>query len=624
MTASQNTQGIDHKFKIGLFGANCSGGLAATTVAERWHPTWRKTRDLAQMADRAGLDFMLPLGRWAGYGGLTDHNGHSFETMIWAAGILAVTERIKAFSTLHVAFVNPVYAAKQMVTADHIGDGRFGLNIVCGWNEEEFAMLGIELGDHHRRYDQGQEWLDVVKKVWTEEERFDFDGEFFQLKQVRAQPKPLSEPWPLIINAGQSGAGLAFAVRNGDYLFRAIQLLETAAAEIAQVKADSRAIGRDVGVFTNCYCVCRPTSREADEFHHYYAVENSDDDAVERMYAGRGIRDHPDLSDQVKAAIRLRMAAGNSAYPLIGDADQIAAQISALGERGFSGAAIGLVNYLDELPYFRDHVLPRLERLGLRQPGARKRSLLMTDDTATQPLGWRAKIGVITPTENTVTEPEFNALRPAGVTVHFTRMPIHFHPETDNYRSLLDDLELRLTDLKGCGVDAVAYNCTVGSMACPADLLIDHLRNVAGVPAVATASAITDALKMLGVEKIALATPYSDATNAHESAYFQTQGIEVVAMAGLNFSATGTALGRCFGAVPPADILDHARAVDHPEAQAILISCANFASASIAGALEAELGKPVITSNIVAFHAGLRAAGIEDRIEGYGQLLAAH
>lgn len=320
------------------------------------------------MADEAGIEFMIPLGRWAGYGGESDHNGNSFETLVWAAGLLAATEKIKIFSTLHVAMVNPVFAAKQMVTADHIGRGRFGLNIVCGWNQEEFAMLGINLDAHQERYELGEEWIKIVTNIWQEEKPFDFKGKFFHLKNVQAKPKPISQPRPIIMNAGQSGPGLNFAVRNADYLFRAIQKMSTAKTEIQEVKKLSETLNRNVDVFTNAYCVCRPTNREAEEFHHYYAVENANEEAVEKMYVGRGIKDNPDLSDAVKADIKLRMAGGNSGYPLIGDPDTVTSKIKMLSEAGFCGIAMGLVNFLDELPYFRDEVLPRLERIGLRHP----------------------------------------------------------------------------------------------------------------------------------------------------------------------------------------------------------------------------------------------------------------
>jgi alkanesulfonate monooxygenase SsuD/methylene tetrahydromethanopterin reductase-like flavin-dependent oxidoreductase (luciferase family) len=121
-----------NRFKLGLFGANCSGGLSLTKAPERWRATWQDNVTAARLADEAGLEFLLPIGRWVGYKGETDTQGTTFETQTWACGILASTKHINAFGTLHVAFVSPVFAAKQMVTADHIGGGRFGLNIVSG------------------------------------------------------------------------------------------------------------------------------------------------------------------------------------------------------------------------------------------------------------------------------------------------------------------------------------------------------------------------------------------------------------------------------------------------------------------------------------------------------------
>ena len=126
--------GSANRLKLGLFGANCSAGRAVTTVPERWSGSWPDCVRLAQMADRAGIEFMLPIGRWKGYGGDTDYQGASWETVSWACGLLAKTERLTVFGTVHAPLIPPLIAAKEFVTADHIGDGRFGLNLVCGWN----------------------------------------------------------------------------------------------------------------------------------------------------------------------------------------------------------------------------------------------------------------------------------------------------------------------------------------------------------------------------------------------------------------------------------------------------------------------------------------------------------
>src|SRR5947209_19739371 len=82
-----------NRLKIGLFGANCSSGRAVTKVPERWSGTWADNLRLAQMADEAGIDFMLPIGRWKGYGGHTGHHEATLETVTWAAGLLQASKR---------------------------------------------------------------------------------------------------------------------------------------------------------------------------------------------------------------------------------------------------------------------------------------------------------------------------------------------------------------------------------------------------------------------------------------------------------------------------------------------------------------------------------------------------
>lgn len=247
------------------------------------------------------------------------------------------------------------------------------------------------------------------------------------------------------------------------------------------------------------------------------------------------------------------------------------------------------------------------------------------------PLGWRARLGIIIPTVNTVTEPEFNlilrGLDPEGVTTHFTRMPIHFHPEADGFKSLMADLDERLDELRQCGVAVVAYNCTVGSMACPPDKLIAKLEEAGNALGVSTTGSVLAALKALNVTRIALATPYTTDVNADEKDYFAANGIDIVAMAGMEFEDgpnSDQVPGRNFAAVPPAEIIDHVRGVDCAEAEAIFISCANFGSASVIDALERELRKPVITSNVSTLWFSLRAAGINEQIDGFGKLLAEH
>ncbi len=240
--------------------------------------------------------------------------------------------------------------------------------------------------------------------------------------------------------------------------------------------------------------------------------------------------------------------------------------------------------------------------------------------TDRKPGGWRARIGVIVPPSNTVNETEFNRLKPDGVTFHFTRSPLHVDPAADDFAAMMADLDKAGAELASCKVDLIAYGCTSGSMACPADRLIARLREAAGVDAVSTAGAILAALGALGVSRIAMATPYIEATNAHEKHYLEERGITVLADSGLGLNTDLAGIQK-MSRVPPAEVFAHARAVDRPDAGGLLICCTDFNAIDVIKPLEEVLGKPVITSNSATLWACLRAAGIEDRIEGCGRLL---
>src|SRR5262249_32089680 len=153
--------------KIGLFGANCSSGRSATKVPERWSASWTDCLKLARLADAAGIDFMLPIARWKGYGGEPDFHDAAHETLPRARRPPADTERTTVCGTVQAPLFHPLIAAKEFVTADHIGEGRVGVNIVVGWNEGEFEMFGVTLREHDTRYDYAQEWIDVLKQAWT-------------------------------------------------------------------------------------------------------------------------------------------------------------------------------------------------------------------------------------------------------------------------------------------------------------------------------------------------------------------------------------------------------------------------------------------------------------------------
>ena len=113
--------------QLGLFMPNCSNMYAISTYRtgpDEW--PYESNKRIALAAEDAGFDFLFPVSRWRGFGGKTDYLGLSQETMTWAAALLAVTQTLKVYSTVHVPVFHPLVAAKMGATLDHIGQGRLG------------------------------------------------------------------------------------------------------------------------------------------------------------------------------------------------------------------------------------------------------------------------------------------------------------------------------------------------------------------------------------------------------------------------------------------------------------------------------------------------------------------
>ena len=296
--------------------------------------------------------------------------GIALSEPILQGGLLAATKRITVFGTVHAPLFNPLIAAKEFVTADHIGQGRFGLNLVVGWNEDEFEMFGVKQREHDVRYEFAQEWLDVVKQAWGNAGEFDFDGQFLKLRRVRAWPKPYGGTRPIIMNAGSSPAGQAFALRNCDAFFVATAGSRTSlaanATKVAEVKGAARALGREIDIYTVGQVICRPSEKEAQDYYRHALIDNADWGAIDGMLANRNITPQTLAPDEYAARRRYFAANAVGGYPFLGTPDHVAAELETISRAGVRGIALSFVNYLRELPYFCDEVLPRLARLGVR------------------------------------------------------------------------------------------------------------------------------------------------------------------------------------------------------------------------------------------------------------------
>ena len=224
---------------------------------------------------------------------------------------------------------------------------------------------------------------------------------------------------------------------------------------------------------------------------------------------------------------------------------------------------------------------------------------------------------MIVPVTNTVNEAEWKRMAVPGLDLAVVRMALHAHGDP----ALYHDLRKAMDELAAHQPDVIAYACTAGSMVQPLDALAGFMEQHSGIGAVATAPALVHACRAFGLKRIVLATPYHDALNEHEKHFLEDNGIAVLAMKGLGIGAGGAHEYVRIAKVPPEEVLAHCRSVWLPEADGMIVSCTDFRTLEILPRLEAELGKPVISSNLATLWMALRAAGIKTRIRGFGRLL---
>ncbi len=233
----------------------------------------------------------------------------------------------------------------------------------------------------------------------------------------------------------------------------------------------------------------------------------------------------------------------------------------------------------------------------------------------------RAKIGfVLLATEQTI-EDDVARLMPAGAGAHFTRAAIPDSITSETLQSQADKLaECASLLLPDGSLDVVCYACTSGSLVIGEDRVFHELNK--GAPKAIATSLITGVIRALhksGAKRIVVGTPYLDEVNSREKAYLEKAGFDVLDIQGLNLERDSDMVR-----VTPEFIREFAQSIDRPDADTIFISCGALRTLDVVADIERQTGKPVICSNQAMIWDTLRLAGLDDRIDGYGQLLLNH
>jgi pyrimidine oxygenase len=249
---------------IGVFIPIGNNGWLISETAPQYMPSFELNREIVQKAEGYGFDFALSMIKLRGFGGKTQFWEHNLESFTLMAGLAAVTSRIKIFATAATLTMPAPIVARMAATIDSIAPGRFGINLITGWQKAEYDQMGLWPGESHYadRYNYLAEYATVLKEL-METGRSDFKGKYLQMDDCRVSPHPKDVK---IICAGSSDEGLAFTAQYADYSFALGKGTNTPTAFApvnARLAAARAKTGRDVGSYILFMIIADDTDEKA-------------------------------------------------------------------------------------------------------------------------------------------------------------------------------------------------------------------------------------------------------------------------------------------------------------------------------------------------------------------------
>ena len=259
---------------VGVFIPIGNNGWLISTTSPQYKPSFELNKAIVQKAEAYGFEFALSMIKLRGFGGPSQFWDYNLESFTLMAGLAAVTSRIRLLASVAVLTLPPAIVARMAVTIDSISNGRFGINLVTGWQKAEYEQMGLWPGEVHfaRRYDYLAEYVQVMQELWRDG-RSDFKGTFFTMNDCRLSPQP-SVPIALM-TAGQSEKGVKFAAEYTDYTFVGSEGINTptkCAPTVARLAAEARRTGRQVGAYLLVMIIADETDASAmAKWEHYKA-----------------------------------------------------------------------------------------------------------------------------------------------------------------------------------------------------------------------------------------------------------------------------------------------------------------------------------------------------------------
>jgi pyrimidine oxygenase len=249
--------------ELGVFLPVINNGWIISTAAPQYQPSYAMNKAMTLLAEDLGFRFVLSPVKYRGFGGPTEHWDYVLESFEVMAALAEATDRIQLYGSVALPTVHPAITARRGATIDHISQGRFGINLVSGWQKDEYVQMGLWPGEAHyqRRYHYAREYVDILKLLWTQRD-VDYNGEYFHLHDCRILPHP-KRPLPLVC-AGQSDEGMQFTAQYTDYAFVLGDLSgEAVFAANRKLQQYAEETGRDVGAYVLYTLVLAEAETEA-------------------------------------------------------------------------------------------------------------------------------------------------------------------------------------------------------------------------------------------------------------------------------------------------------------------------------------------------------------------------
>ncbi len=233
-------------------------------------------------------------------------------------------------------------------------------------------------------------------------------------------------------------------------------------------------------------------------------------------------------------------------------------------------------------------------------------------------MGWRGKIGLIVNSGQTITEPLYNRLAPAGVCFYASRILVE-GSVSQSHQSREKEAFRAGRELATADVDCIAYCCTVSGIIQGIDgdkKFCRRMEEETGIPTISTLSAVLESLEVLRIKKMVLISPYGEETHAAEEKFLQANGFQLLKSRSMEITSR-----KKRAATTPGEIFRFCRENGDESADGLFISCMNLNALPCIGPLEKDLAKPVLSSHAATLWKVLQMIHVRESLTGHGRLL---